>query len=80
MRDILVLALFFIGAGATAAAIGVIWRITAGTYSRMDPRDPSSWGPILLGRYRRHVVVALVLMAVGLTVFIVVAIVSKHLQ
>jgi hypothetical protein len=80
MRDILLLALFFIAAGAAAAAIVVGWWITAGTYSRMDPRDSSSWGPILFGRYRRHFVVVLVLMAVTLTVFIVAAIVSKHVQ
>jgi hypothetical protein len=80
MLDILVLALFFTGAGAAAAAIAVMWWIASGTSTRMDPRDPSSWGPILFGRYRRHGVAVLVLMAVAAMIFIALTIVDKHLQ
>jgi hypothetical protein len=80
MRNILILALFFVGTGAAGAAIAVMWWIAAGTYSRMNPRDPSSYGPILFGRYRRHGIAALVLMAAAVTVFTLLTIVDKHLQ
>jgi hypothetical protein len=80
MRDVLIVALFFIGAGVAAAAIAVMVWIASGTSSRMDPRDPSSYGPILYGRYGRHVVAALVLLAVAAAVFALLIIVDKRLQ
>ena len=80
MRDILVVALFFIGAVIATAAIAVTVWIASGTSTRMDPNDPSSYGPILYGRYRRHLVAALALMALAAAVFTVLTIVSKHLQ
>ncbi|MBX9778565.1 MAG: hypothetical protein K2Y71_29690 [Xanthobacteraceae bacterium] len=80
MRDILVLTLFSIGAAFVVAAMALMLWVVTGTSSRMNRRDPSSWGPILFGLYGRHLVAALALGAVGFMVFALLIIVDKRLQ
>jgi hypothetical protein len=84
MRDILSAALapvlFFAGFGGTAAVIALGWWIVFGTYSRMDPRNPSSFWLVVATRYKRHLIAWFALAVISVTASILLEIVGKHLR